>query len=1011
VTTLFGREREASRLDEALSQARAGSGSLVLLTGEPGIGKSSLGREAAIRASAAGMRVLSGRCWEGGGAAPYWPWIQIFRDLGATPFEALVRDEGGDSQQKRFQLFDAAARVLTGAAVQQPTVVFLDDLHAADLPSLLLLLFLSRQVSAWPLFVLGASRELEVRLSPPVADALAKIGREGEVLSIRRLIRDDVAAWVSTSQGRVSSADDVFRVTEGNPLFVREMIRLGARGAHRSTSDGMKATLDEHLGKLSQETRAVLEAAAVLGRDFGSRELAEITASQHDIVQEQMRHGIELGVLEAIERERFQFTHVLLRDRLYDALATSPRSELHWAAGLFARTHGADPTQVANHLLEGVGAGDQVLAAGSALAAAQKALSALAFEAAADIAERGLLLLASEPSPLACALEIACGEGLIRSGAMEAGHARCVRAAGMARDLGLQHEQAHAALVYGAELTGSSTVDPVMVDLLEGAISAVGAGDSPLAAKLGARLATALRPPRSEAGANRIGDFARASVAMARRLGDAETLLYVLEFARGGLAFIGTSDETFELTREAVTLAQLLEHRMTLLKLGPSYAGALLERGFRAEADAVLTAMVALHEALDYPQSRWRLPMLRAGFCLFEGRLDEAQELGDVALALAEPAGAHAAVLEWAILCIAIAIARREPTSIGPYASRLLAIFERNRLAGHHAWVLGAIGRRDEAIRRLRETAGVEQGFFTLMLAAEACILLEDAEAAPRIAAQLERRSLGSPFLWGYAAGYAIGPTPRVLGELARILGRRDEALRLGEEARALCARIGAKPFGELSLGALARLGSDATAGRRDDGEAASPKQSSPIGHSPRVQSKRPGSRDLSLRREGDVWAVEGSAAPPFRLKHSKGLSYLSELLAHPDQEVHVLTLIGLDHGAGDAGPVLDARAKADYKERLSALEEEISEAEAFADPGRVNRAREEIEILATQLAGAVGLGGRDRRAASDAERARINVQRRLKDAIESIGRQDPDLGRYLLASVKTGTYCSFTPL
>ena len=110
-------------------------------------------------------------------------------------------------------------------------------------------------------------------------------------------------------------------------------------------------------------------------------------------------------------------------------------------------------------------------------------------------------------------------------------------------------------------------------------------------------------------------------------------------------------------------------------------------------------------------------------------------------------------------------------------------------------------------------------------------------------------------------------------------------------------------------------------------------------------------------------------------------------------------------------GPVLDAQAKAAYKKRLEALEDEISEADGFGDEGRANRAREEIEVLATQLAGAVGLGGRDRRAASDAERARINVQRRLKDAIESIGHCDADLGRYLAAAVKTGTYCSFTPL
>ena len=93
-------------------------------------------------------------------------------------------------------------------------------------------------------------------------------------------------------------------------------------------------------------------------------------------------------------------------------------------------------------------------------------------------------------------------------------------------------------------------------------------------------------------------------------------------------------------------------------------------------------------------------------------------------------------------------------------------------------------------------------------------------------------------------------------------------------------------------------------------------------------------------------------------MKDSKGLSYLSELLAHPGQELHVLALVGLDHGAGDAGPVLDARAKAAYKKRLDALADEISEAEGFGDEGRANRAREELDALATPARGSRGARG-----------------------------------------------------
>jgi len=304
------------------------------------------------------------------------------------------------------------------------------------------------------------------------------------------------------------------------------------------------------------------------------------------------------------------------------------------------------------------------------------------------------------------------------------------------------------------------------------------------------------------------------------------------------------------------------------------------------------------------------------------------------------------------------------------------------------------------------------QGFPTLIIAAEACTLLEDRESAMPIQEQLKARAFGNPFFWGRGSSYAIGPTSRVLGDLARLLGRRAEARRDYEEAIDLCRRIGAKPFLELSLAALERLTQEKSSGERSDAEDTR-RSASPSAATTELATPpgRRGARDFSLRREGDVWAVEGGSGAPFRVKHSKGLSYLNELLAHPGQDLHVLSLIGVEYRAGDAGAVLDARAKADYRKRLERLEDQISQAEEFGDAEHANRAREEIERLASQLAGAVGLGGRDRRASSDVERARINVQRRLKDAIESIDQCDAALGRYLAAAVKTGTYCSFTPL
>jgi hypothetical protein len=112
----------------------------------------------------------------------------------------------------------------------------------------------------------------------------------------------------------------------------------------------------------------------------------------------------------------------------------------------------------------------------------------------------------------------------------------------------------------------------------------------------------------------------------------------------------------------------------------------------------------------------------------------------------------------------------------------------------------------------------------------------------------------------------------------------------------------------------------------------------------------------------------------------------------------------------GDAGALLDATAKAAYQTRLGELRAELAEAEACNDPVRAARARAELEFLVAELARAVGLGGRDRRAASHAERARLNVTRTIRAAVANLARANPSLGRHLAATIRTGRYCAYTP-
>jgi hypothetical protein len=226
-----------------------------------------------------------------------------------------------------------------------------------------------------------------------------------------------------------------------------------------------------------------------------------------------------------------------------------------------------------------------------------------------------------------------------------------------------------------------------------------------------------------------------------------------------------------------------------------------------------------------------------------------------------------------------------------------------------------------------------------------------------------------------------------------------------------------------LPQGHLGWRASPGSAGRRRDA-------AEDVG--PSVAAATVVSRNL-FRREGEYWTVvfEGVVV---RLRDAKGLGHLARLLADPGREFHVVDLEAADRrpgsppavvgppgrvGAGelvvradlgDAGVLLDATAKAAYQARLGELQAELEQAQGGNDPARATRARAERDFLVGELARAVGLGGRDRRAASHAERARLNVTRAIRAAMANLARVNPALGRHLAATIRTGRYCCYTP-
>jgi tetratricopeptide (TPR) repeat protein len=265
------------------------------------------------------------------------------------------------------------------------------------------------------------------------------------------------------------------------------------------------------------------------------------------------------------------------------------------------------------------------------------------------------------------------------------------------------------------------------------------------------------------------------------------------------------------------------------------------------------------------------------------------------------------------------------------------------------------------------------------------------------------------------------GPVAYWLGKLAHGLGRLDDAAEHADHALQIATRMGARPY-------VARIHASAAEIARDAGdEARAIEHSDAANGLMRALGLRPErvvptaesraipvtpATGLSMRQDGDIWTVE-YAGHSATVRDAKGLRMLADLITRPDTDIHVLDLSGAPAAAesGDSGPMLDAKARDEYRNRVRELEEELEEAESLADLGRADSLRSEIDFIARELSRAYGLGGRKRATGDATERARVNVRRRIMDAVRRIGEQSPEAGRYLENTIKTGRYCKYSPM
>ena len=566
--------------------------------------------------------MLVGRCWEAGGAPAYWPWVQSLRsyvrdtdtatlrsqlEVGAVDVGRLVPElrmrlpdlgepPSLETEGARFRLFDATSEFLRRACERRPIVLVLDDLHAADVPSLLLLRFLARELGSIRMLVLAAYRDVDPRPGQALAELLAALVREPVTrrVSLGGLSKGEAAEYVDLTAPEIASAQLVAALheeTEGNPLFVGEIVRLlateGVEAAstaevRRAVPRSLRDVIARRLTHLSEECNRVLVLASVLGREFALAPLAHMSGVSEDELLELADEAIADRVLSDLPAGagRLRFAHVLIRDTLYDGLTGARRVRLHRQAvqaleALYGGEPGPHLSELAHHAMAG-STFEQAVA--YARRAGDRELALLAYEESArdyELALRAHDLADDRDEGVRCELLLSLGDAQSRAGDDAAAKRAFLDAAELAQRRRLPRELARAALGYGGRIV-SGRGDERLVPLLEAGLAGLSDDDVELRARLLARLAGALRDERWR---DRRDTLSRQAVELARRTGNPTVLAHALDgrgrvlFApdtvRERLALGGEMREAAEQTGDSELVAQACLHRMVAqLQLG-----------------------------------------------------------------------------------------------------------------------------------------------------------------------------------------------------------------------------------------------------------------------------------------------------------------------------------------------------------------------------------------------------------------------------------------------------------
>jgi hypothetical protein len=996
---VIGRRDELAVLDRACRDGEQGTGRLVLLSGEAGIGKTWLAEEVVRRADAENFAVAWASCWEGDGAPPLWPWLQVLDALGATTTVDIDQSDGdgdeGVAGAARFPIYAAVHEALVDACARLGRVlIVIDDLHWADDDSAALLAFVALRLRTVPAVIVATFRPDEIS-----ARHVAALIRVAEALTLGGLASDEVADLVEVVTGRRPSASVAAELRErcdGNPLFVRELSRLLASrpDAHPGTvpvPGGVRAVLQRRLARVPQPAVGVLEVLSVLGSTVSISRVAEVAGAERVIVVEHLESAQQAGLVEIVGDD-VRFSHALVRDVVSEGVGASRQARLHRVAAevLERDAREDDWAAIAHHWLRSGGAADR--AAYASRRAGDRARSRRAFADAAGHYQRAaesLTSLATDDEGVVDA-ELDRADMLFRAGRSEDARDAYFTVAERARAHASPDDLARAALGLGAGLAGFevSLNDVEQVDLLEEALAALPEDATAMRAAVMARLAVAgffveRIDPRA---------LATEAVRLARAAAEPRTIGYALSALCDSMAGpehcearLGHADEIVAIGRETDAAIELLGRRLRMR--------GLLEVGDLLAADVELDAYARVADRLRQPLYSFYVPLWRGMRALTAGHLDQ------VARYVAETSsiGAAASSVNSELLSATLdswrALFAGEPVLDIPHAEDFMDMVDRSAgLAAGLTWTAFHTGNLDRARWFYEHVAaddfaGVDneaETLVSLLAYVEVGLALHD---QPRLAVLYERMARHAERCIVDGIGGAwVGSTHLQLARIAHALGRDiardhiDAAIDAHRRANAPLFELVAERVAS-GLGVERATASDPTL-----------------------------AGDPQFRRTGDGWLV-GWSGEPVRVPDSKGMRDIAALLAHPGVDVHVVDLTGgsagVDRGTGE---ILDRRAREEYRRRLAELDRELAEAEHDHDLGRVEQARIERDFLVAELGAAVGLGGRSRVRGDDVERARKAVAARIKQAVDRVEAVDARLGRHLRNSIRTGTSCSYEP-